>query len=134
MNLENLCDPLISLYYKCLTQLQEMYSLCKTREVREINRSTSHLLTKCQMQRSKEIVQVQLLQMCQFLPAHIRSKVARYKFECVNSKWEYLYFQLCKLKTMHSLDLHYLMAICVWVRKYGDMSEGEYGELASLRL
>lgn len=117
------CETLTMLYYKCLTQLKRMYDLCKAPDLPDINKSTGSMLPKCRMQYSKEILQLRLLEMCHFLPKEMRELLLpTLKFEYINNQWDSLYFRLWKLKIIHSIDVKYLMGMCISLKEYNTKS------------
>ena len=104
LNFSGLCQPLITLYYKCLCQLKRMYEVCKTPELKNINKSTGKFITKCRMQRSKEVITLRMLQLIPFLSETEKIGVLiNTNFECLNMDWPELYLKAWELKLKYGV-------------------------------
>ncbi|CAI2385342.1 unnamed protein product [Moneuplotes crassus] len=111
LNFSGFSEVLITLYYKCLSQLKTMCQLCKTPTIGDINKSTGRYMTICRMQRSKEVIYLKILRMIQFLPEKDqKSELQSMEFSCINMNWPDLYLQICKMVLNYHIcgDKYYL--------------------------
>ena len=109
---ESIKENLPYLYYKTLQQLKRMYEMWKNLNIDGPDFSLSQRPIVWKMQRSKEVVQLKMIQICWFLSKENISSIINAQFEWLNSSWDYLYFQLCRFKIIYWLDLQYLMGMC----------------------
>ena len=92
--MENLDETIPYLYLKTLQQLKRMYDMCKNSNSQGKDISTTQKIAVCRMQHSKEVIQLKMMQICCFLSKEEISAITNVQFECINSSWDLLYFQL----------------------------------------